>query len=233
MIKAIIFDMDGVIIDSEPLHIKLERELFKNLGLNISHEEHLSFVGSTSHYMWDAVKNKYNLPYTVEELVEADRTKYLNYISSPEGSIKPIDGVNELIKELHSCGLKLAVASSSPIDVIELVVKTLKLDKYFDVLVTGDYVDKSKPEPDIFLYAANKLGVKPDECVVIEDSYNGVQAAKKAGMKIIGFINPNSGKQDLSSADLLISSFKNTDILHFIDRANDNRELLLRKINKK
>lgn len=232
MIKAVIFDMDGVIIDSEPVHLELEQELFRNLGLNISHEEHLAFVGSTSYYMWDAVKNKYNLPYTLEELVETDRTKYLNHISSPEGSVKPIDGVNELIKELHSCGLKLAVASSSPIDVIELVIRTLKLDKYFDILVTGDYVERSKPEPDIFLYAADKLSVEPHECVVIEDSYNGVQAAKKAGMKIIGFINPNSGNQDLSSADMIINSFKSADIINFIDKLND-KDMVIKKINKK
>ncbi|AIS52963.1 phosphorylated carbohydrates phosphatase [Thermoanaerobacter kivui] len=216
MIKAVIFDMDGVIIDSEPLHIKLEGELFKKLGVEVSEEEHLSFVGSSSYYMWSKIKEKFNLPYSVEELVEMDRKRYLEYVLNT-GEIIPVKGIKEAVEILFANEYKLAVASSSPIDVIQLVVKKLRIDKYFEVLISGDYVKNSKPEPDIFLYTADKLGVKPHECVVIEDSHNGVQGAKKAGMKVIGFKNPNSGNQDLSAADSIIDSF-DTGLLELIDK---------------
>ncbi|MDE4543115.1 HAD family phosphatase [Thermoanaerobacterium sp. R66] len=207
MFEAVIFDMDGVLIDSEPLHIQLEEEIFKEIGANISFDEHISFVGTTSHYMWEYVKNKCNVPLTVEELVEMDRKRYFDYISENDDAVKPIEGIDEIVKELYSREVKLAVASSSPIDVIELVVKRLKLESYFDKLVSGDFVQRSKPYPDIFLYAAEKLNIVPERCIVIEDSNKGVLAAKSAGMKVVGFINPNSGDQDISMADMVIRSF--------------------------
>ena len=210
MIKAVIFDMDGVIIDSEPVHLKLEQELFKELGLNIGEEEHITFVGSTSHYMWDNVRTKFNLSNTLEELVNKDRNKYLDYLNSSE-NLKPIQGIPELIKNLYKKDLSLAVASSSPINIIQIVVNNLKIDKYFKEIVSGDFVEKSKPNPDIFLYAAKNLGVDPKECVVIEDSSNGLKAAKNAGMKCVGYLNEGSGSQDLSSADLIIDSFNDID----------------------
>lgn len=209
--EAVIFDMDGVLIDSETLHIQLEEDIFKEIGANISFEEHISFVGTTSHYMWEYVKNKCNVPFTVEELVEMDRKRYFDYISKHDDAVKPIVGVDELVKELHKRNMRLAVASSSPIDVIEIVVKRLKLENYFDELVSGDFVKRSKPYPDIFLYAAEKLNVAPERCIVIEDSNKGVLAAKSAGMKVVGFINPNSGNQDISMADMEIRSFSELD----------------------
>jgi len=205
--EAVIFDMDGILIDSEPLHIQLEEEIFKEIGANVSFEEHISFVGTTSHYMWEYVINKYNIPHTVEELVEMDRKRYFDYISKNDDAIKPIEGVDKLVRELYSKKVKLAVASSSPIKVIKLVVKRLKLESYFDELVSGDFVKRSKPHPDIFIYAAEKLLVEPERCLVIEDSNKGVLAAKSAGMKVVGFINPNSGNQDINMANMVIRSF--------------------------
>lgn len=116
-----------------------------------------------------------------------------------------------MIKNLYEHGFKLAIASSSPIDVIEVVVQALDIKKYFHTLVTGDYIVNSKPEPDIFIYAANKLQVSPEECFVVEDSHNGVLAAKIAGMKCIGYINKNSGSQDLTAADIIIENFSDLD----------------------
>jgi HAD superfamily hydrolase (TIGR01509 family) len=157
--------------------------------------------------MWEYVINKYNIPHTVDELVEMDRKRYFEYILKHDDAVKPIEGVDELVKELYSKKMRLAVASSSPIEVIKLVVKRLKLESYFDELVSGDFVKRSKPYPDIFLYASEKLNVVPEKCIVIEDSNNGVMAAKSAGMKVVGFINPNSGNQDINMADVVIRSF--------------------------
>lgn len=207
LLKAVIFDMDGVIIDSEPMHLKFEKELFESLAVELEPEEHNQFVGTTSHYMWKVLKNKFNLPQAVEELVKNDREGYFKFLVSGKHDMKIIKGIKELIQDLHKNGVLLAVASSSPIDVIEVVIDMYDIRKYFKELATGDYVDKSKPNPDIFLYAAEKLGVDPKDCIVIEDSANGVLAAKKARMKCIGYRNPNSGNQDISPADMIINSY--------------------------
>lgn len=208
MIRAAIFDMDGVIIDSEPLHLNIEEDIFKKLGISITYEEHNTFIGTTSYYMWDKIRTNHNLTQSLEELVELDRNTYLDFLNNTL-DLEPIKGVKELITDLHKNNIKLAVASSSPLNVIEKVLNLFHIRDYFDYIVTGDYVRKSKPEPDIFLYAAEKLDVDPKECVVIEDSHNGVLAAKKANMKCIGYKNPNSGNQDLSKADLTIDNFNN------------------------
>ncbi|KAJ53227.1 HAD superfamily hydrolase (TIGR01509 family) [Clostridium tetanomorphum] len=208
MIKGVIFDMDGVMIDSEPIHFKLEQELFKELGIEISSHEHNTYVGTTSFYMWEKIKKNHNLYDGVEELVKRDRRKYLQFLSD-NVDIEPIEGIVDLIKDLYKNGVKLAVASSSPIDIIELVVKRFNIREYFSYIVTGDYVANSKPDPDIFLYAAEKIKIVPDECLVVEDSYNGIMAAKRAGMKSVGYRNMNSGNQDLSQATFIIDSFNN------------------------
>lgn len=199
--------MDGVIFDSEVEHLRFGNELFKKLGIEVSLEEHNTFVGTTSHYMWEVIKNRHGLSQSVEDLVKMDREGYFEFLVSGKHSMTIVKGVKELIEELYKNNVKLAVASSSPIDVIETVVDMYDIRKYFDYLVTGDYVKRSKPNPDVFLYAAEKLNTAPKDCIVIEDSTNGVLAAKKAGMKCIGFNNPNSGKQDLSPADMIIDSY--------------------------
>lgn len=207
MLKAVIFDMDGVIIDSEPVHLKLEQKMFRELGINVTKEEHYSYIGTTSNYMWEDIRNKHGVTKVLEELVKNDRDTYFNHLISKENEMILIDGVKEFIKELHKNGVKLAIASSSPLNVIEAVAGIFGIDEYFDILVSGDYVEKSKPEPDIFLYAAKKLGVSPEDCIVVEDSHNGVLAAKKAGMSCIGYMNPASGTQDISMADLVVDCF--------------------------
>jgi HAD superfamily hydrolase (TIGR01509 family) len=217
MLKAVIFDMDGVIIDSEPSHLKLENEMYKKLGIEVTGDEHHTFVGATSQYMWGALKNKHKLSQSLEELVKYDRNIFFKYLNSDECEITLIDGVKELIKELHDNGVNLAIASSSPLNVIEAIAKKFQIEEYFKVFVTGDYVKRSKPEPDIFLFASEKLGINPENCLVIEDSHNGVLAAKKAGMKCVG-INSGGGSQDISMADLVINSFKEVNYTKIISQ---------------
>ena len=212
MIKAVIFDMDGTIIDSEPYHFILEEKLFSGLGIRMDKEEHDSFIGTTSYYMWEKIKNKYNLKEGVEDLVQKDRDEYYNSIFNNPDYIIEMEGAVSLIRELYDKNLKLCLASSSPMEVINLVLKTLKVDKLFSQVVTGDDVEKSKPYPDIFLKSAELLQVIPEECLVFEDSKNGVLAAKRAGMKCIGVYNKHSGNQDISSADMVIKSLKNLNL---------------------
>ncbi|MCL2480326.1 MAG: HAD family phosphatase [Spirochaetaceae bacterium] len=214
MIQAVIFDMDGVLVDSEIYHFEAEKLILEKIGISIQEEEIHSFVGLAMDKMWERVKKKYHLKKSVSKLVEEDTIFRVNYFRNV-GEIPPIDGVKELIEAIKTEGLKTAVASSSHPDLIKTVLEASNLLQYFPVYLSGFQVKHGKPDPDIFLETAAKLGVKPKNCIVIEDSYNGVTAAKKAGMKCIGYQNPSSGKQDISSADLIIKNFDqlNMDLL--------------------
>lgn len=212
MISTVIFDMDGVIIDSEPIYFEVEQGLFNELGLELTPEEHSKYVGRSD--LWETVKEAYRLDFDVEEIHETEKRRYFEIISTSfdEG---PIEGVADLIKELHDKDITLVLASSSEMKNIELVLTKFGLLKYFDLRISGDDLETSKPHPEIFLTAAEMAGEKPENCLVIEDSENGVKAAKSAGMKCIGFKNPNSGNQDLSAADWIINSFDEFDLERF------------------
>ncbi len=205
-LKAVIFDMDGVIIDSEPMHVKIETNLFEKLGVEIQKSDHESYIGMPIEDLWTKVKNDFNLTNDVEELMENHRQEIYNYMSSTDLPVLP--NVKKIITEVHEQNLKLAVASSSPKEIINLVVERLELKNSFNFLISGEEVTKGKPDPEIFIEAAKQLSVSPEECLVIEDSKNGVIAAKESGMKCIGFQNINSGSQDLSKADDIIDSME-------------------------
>lgn len=209
MLKAVIFDMDGVLVDSEPMHYDANVIMLRKLGVELEYEYYKQFIGSTNTYMWNCIREKFNLSHTGDELnalAEIEKRR----IISEEGYIK-VEGAAELVKNLHNAGIKLAVASSSAMKDIEEVTQYFGIRECFDSLVSGIDVGIPKPAPDIFLKAAESLGVLPSECVIIEDSCNGSTAAKAAGAACIGFVNPGSGNQDLSKADYLVESLANID----------------------
>ncbi len=196
--------MDGVIIDSEPLHFESDRMVMREFGVELTDEELNRFVGVANPQMWAELKDKYSINITIEELLERQHASKLKLLEERE--LETISGIDELISDLQKKGIAIALASSSSREFIELVLKKLGITECFQVIVSGDEVEKGKPEPDIFLKAAELLKVSPENCIVLEDSQHGVNAAKKAGMKCIGFINPNSGNQDLSKADKVVST---------------------------
>ena len=207
MIQTVIFDMDGVIIDSEPVYFKIDKEMFEELNIAVSFEEHCTYVGTSSQNMWDAIIKKHGIPGDPGELMRKEYNLYMNYLVNAN-DLQPIDGVMELINGLHENNLKLILASSSPMEIIDIILKKFKLPDLFIAKVSGSELAHSKPHPEIFLKAAQFAGSEPKECIVIEDSKNGVAAAKAAGMKCIGFLNPSSGDQNLKDADMVIQSFK-------------------------
>jgi HAD superfamily hydrolase (TIGR01509 family) len=126
--------------------------------------------------------------------------------------LEAITGIPELLLKLQKASIPTAVASSSPMEFIKVIINNLNLNNYFQFLLSGDEVEHGKPAPDIYLTAAKRLDVLPSDCFVLEDSHNGATAAKRAGMTCIGFQNPNSGKQDLSIADVLVNTITQIDI---------------------
>jgi len=199
--------MDGVIIDSEPVYFDIDKQMFEELNIAVSFEEHCSYVGTSSQNMWNAIIKKHGIADQPEELMRKEYSLYLEHLINAN-DVQPIDGVVELIDHLYKNNFKLVLASSSRMETIDIVLTKFKLAQFFMAKVSGSELAHSKPHPEIFLRSAQLINSKPQECIVIEDSKNGVTAAKAAGMKCIGFVNPSSGDQDLKSADMVIRSLK-------------------------
>lgn len=204
---AVIFDMDGVLVNSEPHYIQLEQNSFNELGLTILEDEHKTYQGTATDRMWQIIKDKHGVEASVEELVNRTNAMVSAYFTALE-SIEVMSGVEQFIKKLKEKNISIALASSSHAELIEIILKKSRLEMYFDVVVDSRMAGASKPEPDIFLLAAKKLDINPERCVVIEDSTNGIKAAKTAGMYCVAYAGPGSELQDQSQADLIISDFR-------------------------
>lgn len=211
MLKAVIFDMDGVLIDSEPVHMEAYIRLMKELNIPYEQSYYSQFIGSTDVYMWEKVIRDFSLSYTIEELKEMSN-RYVSDINADKG-YPEVPKVATVIKKLKLENIKLAIASSSNIERIHYVLDCMKLNDVFDVIVSGVEVEKPKPEPDTFLKAAQMLGVQPKDCLVIEDSLNGMKAAKAADMVCLGFENFDSkmGEINMEYADYIIQGFEDVD----------------------
>src|SRR4030095_3080653 len=210
MIDTVIFDMDGVIIDSEPVYFKIDKQMFEELNIAVSFEEHCSYVGTSSQNMWNAIITKHGIADQPEELMRKEYSLYKEHLVNAT-DLQPIEGVVELINDLYKNNFKLVLASSSRMETIDIILNKFKLAELFIIKVSGSELAHSKPHPEIFQKAAELIKSEPKECVVIEDSKNGITAAKAAGMKCIGFLNPSSGDQNLASADMVIRSLKELD----------------------
>ena len=208
MIKAVIFDMDGVIINSEPLWEKTERILLGRRDIEYNPTYRDKIVGLNQNDSASLLKETFKLPESIQELID-ERIGIL--ISIYEKELDLIPGVFSLAGELKETGFLLALASSSPYKVVEFVIDKFSLNKCFQVVVSGDMIELGKPNPDIYLYAAKTLRVNPNECVAIEDSINGVKSAKSAGLFCIAIPDKRLTKKDFQIADLVVDSLNSID----------------------
>lgn len=214
MLKAVIFDMDGVLIDSEPIHFEADVNLLKQYGIeDYTFEIYKPYIGSTAYNIWDSIKERYSLENSVEELLQLSEIEKQKIID--KSGYRELKGVVKLVNNIFENKYPLALASSSPYDYIIKAMTAIGLRPLFHTIVSGASISRPKPAPDIFLQAAKELGVRPEECLVIEDSQKGVEAAKAAGMICVGLINPHSGDQDLSKADYLLEGFEDIDYQFF------------------
>ena len=206
-LKGVIFDMDGVIVNSEPLHVKFECDILKSLGIDFPENGFPEYAGLAMDKFWLSLKERYNLKQPVEELLAYDTAMRAKLFREQDHFDAPT-GVLGLIKNLKRGGIPLALASSSHTMVIDAILDRMGYRRYFDVVVSGFELKNGKPAPDIFLYASDLLGSPHAETLVVEDTANGVLAAKNAGMKCLGYQNPtNPTRQDLSRADLVSDNF--------------------------
>jgi haloacid dehalogenase superfamily, subfamily IA, variant 3 with third motif having DD or ED/haloacid dehalogenase superfamily, subfamily IA, variant 1 with third motif having Dx(3-4)D or Dx(3-4)E len=213
--EAAIFDLDGVLINSEPLHFSAAITLLRRLNIETTEEYHNQYVGSSDPVKWGKIIKEFNIQNSLQEILNMSVLTKLELLRQSD-SYTPIEGIPELLKALKAHNIPIAVASSSTACFIKEVLNKVKIEKYIKTWVSGDDIEKSKPEPDIFLKTAELLQVNPRKCIVVEDSKNGVIAAKKAGMKCIGFKNINSGNQDLSRADVIVDNIQDINIYNLL-----------------
>ena len=205
-ITCVIFDMDGVIIDSEALHKKAYFETFKSLGLDVSEALYSSLTGSSTINAFEKLISHFDLKADANTLVLQKRKRYVNFFEN-DPTLKLIDGVEDIIKYLHNKGITMILASSSAMVNINRVFKRFNLDPYFTAKISGADLKASKPHPEIFEKAALLANTPREHCIVIEDSDNGVQAANDAHIFVFGYKNPLVTDQTLKHADRVITSF--------------------------
>ena len=207
MLKAVLFDMDGVIVDTEPLHHKAYKMMFNDVGIEVSDAMYRSFTGQSTRGICEFLCKHFDL--TLEPIVlERGKRAYFTKLFFEDPDLQLLEGVEALIKNYHANGLTLVVASSASMFTINNVMKRFNLDPYFKDKLSGADLKASKPHPEIFINAAKAAGVSPAECFVIEDSTNGIIAAKEANIYCIAYKSVRSKDQDYSRADLLITDYK-------------------------
>ncbi|MCH3918105.1 MAG: HAD family phosphatase [Spirochaetia bacterium] len=205
MVEAIIFDMDGVLIDSEPYHLSLDLELLRRHGIEMSKSEHDKIRGMDNLSFFKRVVAEHKLDVLPEQLLAEKNSMMLAALQYRFPHMPGIEDLTVLLKQL---GLLVAVASSSYRVVVDYVLERLHWKHLVSCSVCGDEVTIAKPDPQIYVRTAAKLGVLPLSCAVVEDSTNGILSAKKAGMSVIAYCRDAvGGQQDVSLADFSIYSF--------------------------
>lgn len=206
MIKTVIFDMDGVIVDTEPVHKYAYFEHYKELNIPVTEELFATFTGQSTKNVYQILKDKFDLKADVKDLVLRKRAIF-NEAFDTKPDLYLIDGVENLIKDLYNNGIELILASSASKSTIDRVFKRFELNQYFTHKVSGENFPKSKPDPAIFIHAADLAKSNHEECIVIEDSTNGVEAAVRANLYCLGYKSENSKKQKLDKANSIVDDF--------------------------
>jgi HAD superfamily hydrolase (TIGR01509 family) len=205
MFEATVFDMDGVLLDSEPLHHVVLNEVLAHEGKTLSFEEYRPYIGTTLEYTWSDLIRRYHLAGPVEDyILRYDEGILESY--RRHSVLAP--GVRRLLDLLIQRGIRRAVASSSRTSWVEASLETLGIRQDFELLVTGDMVTHSKPDPEIYLLAAERLGVDPRRCLAVEDSPKGVASACAAGMTVVGVRTPYTAHLTLDGAATVVDSLE-------------------------
>ena len=198
--RAVIFDMDGVLTDSEPLICAAAMEMFKELGVTVQPEDFHPFVGTGENRYLGGVAEKYGL---VLDIVKAKARTYEIYLAMVPLQLQALPGAIELVRKCRAAGYRCAIASSADRIKIEANLNKIGLpSNTWQAIVTAEDVERRKPDPAIFLMAASRLGVSPSQCTVVEDAVNGIAAAKAAGMRCVGVATTFPAKL-LDQADLV------------------------------
>ncbi|MEP7204809.1 MAG: HAD family phosphatase [Candidatus Saccharibacteria bacterium] len=208
MLKAVIFDVDGTLIDTEKIQSDAFLNVLKKYGFHTTDlTEHgtVHVPGESTNETWNRLKERHDIPVEVEELTDHKRQAALDILQT---DFKALPGVIKLFEDLRKHNIKMAVASSAQQNRLDYIIEGLGLSNYLDAVVSANDIKNVKPAPDAYLSAANKIGVEPSECIVIEDAEVGLLSAKAAGMKVVAVPNVYTKRMNFSGADLVVDSLE-------------------------
>ena len=206
--KAVIWDMDGVIASTAPYHFKAWQEVFQKRGIDFTEKQFSRHFGQRNDSIIKEAMGEGVSPEEMEAIADEKEKSFRRRIGQ---DVKALPGVIELMNSIPQHGFKIALASSAPMENIDFITRSLGINSLFQSIITGHEVPRGKPSPDVFLLAAERLGAKPANCIVIEDSVAGVTAAKTAGMFCLAVTNTHP-KECLSEADLIVDSLATIDV---------------------
>lgn len=206
-LKAVLFDMDGVIVNTEPLHKKAYYKMFEQFNIAVSKELYASFTGASTKKICTQLSRSFSLNASHEELAKTKRRYFKDFFDT-DTDFGLLSGVKELIEHYHANGIKLVVASSASMDTINRVFQKFNLDRFFIGKVSGADLQESKPHPEIFCQAAQLTNEAHENCMVIEDATNGIIAAQRAGIFCAAYKSEHSLLQDYSQANIVVETFK-------------------------
>lgn len=206
-LQAVLFDMDGVIVDTEPLHRKAYFQVFSDLGMDVSEKLYTSFTGLSTFRTIETLKENFDIPLETQEVMRRKRAYFKTYFDTdPDFDLIP--GVKDLIIRYYEAGITLVLASSATMTSINMMFDRFDLHGYFKGKISGADLAESKPNPEIFLIAAEKAGESKENCMVIEDATNGIIAANRAGIFCAGYDFDNEHAQDYSSTDIVVADLR-------------------------
>ena len=206
-LKAVLFDMDGVIVDTEPLHRKAYFKMFDDLAIEVSDDSYTSFTGASTKKVCTTIIKNFDLKRNHEDLSAIKRVYFKDYFYN-DADFNLIPGVKKLIENYYENRVKLVLASSASMVTIDMVFEKFGLEKYFIGKISGADLKESKPHPEIFLLAAKIANEPKKNCLVIEDSTNGIAAAHAAGIFCAAYKSEHSSGQNYEKANLVISDFE-------------------------
>lgn len=213
---AIIFDMDGVIVDNHQYHLKSWLSFFEKYGISMTEQEYKEQINGR--VLDDILPNMLGKSLSADEISEYGEEKESLYRELYMKDIKPAPGLKEFLEELEQHRIAKAVATSAPPVNVKFTMEHTGLASYFPVIIDDTMVTKGKPDPEVYLTAAQKLDVPPAQCVVFEDALLGIQAGKNAGMKVVGVATTHTRRElEAADTDLVINNFEGLHLSKLMD----------------
>ena len=212
MSRAVLWDLDGVLVDTTAFHFQAWREFMGELGRPLSEQDFRRTFGLRN----DAILKELLGDIAPAEVERLSRRKEELFRERAKGRITPVPGAVELARRLERRGTRMGLVSSTPRENIELIVGELGLEGFFQAIVAAEDTERGKPDPEGFLLGAERLGVSPQDCVVIEDAPGGVEAARRAGMRCVGLATTRP-REALAEADLVVDSLTEAALASFLE----------------
>ena len=205
-----IFDMDGVIVDNAVWHLESFAEFGKRHGLVQTKDEYIKYFGNTNQTIMNSL---FNTVLSDDNLTALAKEKEIIYRDLYRPFIQPVDGLPAFLKNASIKGIPIALATSAPLENVDFTLEATGLKKYFSIISDASMVKHGKPDPEIYLLTAAKLGVQPTDCIVFEDSIAGIQSALSAGMRVIGVATTHKPEELLTYVKEIIMNFDASDML--------------------